>query len=99
MWVDQEDMRDFQHSEENGGREREIAYTPNYSNPEAPDYVSPEDRDPEIEEMVHAIYARDNAGRRERNHRAEMSALESHNEELRGLLKEAGITPPPMPEG
>lgn len=93
-----DDMRDFQYAEENPGYEREIAYMPNHSNPESPDYVSPEDRDPEIEAMVHDIYAHDNAGRRERNHRAKVSALEGQNEELRGLLREAGITPPPRLE-
>lgn len=82
-----DDMMDWKHREENGGQEREIAYIPNYTNPEAPDYVSPEDFDPELDEMVHGIYAHDNAGRRERNHRAEVAGL-------RGLLEEHGIEIP-----
>lgn len=82
-----DDMADWQHREQSGGREREIAYMPNYTNPEAPDYVSPEDFDPELDEMVHDIYARDNAGRREHNHQMEVTAL-------RGLLEEHGIEIP-----
>lgn len=82
-----DDMMDFKYREENGGREREIAYLPNYTNPEHPDYVDPQDRDPELDEQVHAIYARDNAGRVDRNHRAEVAGL-------RGLLEEHGIEIP-----
>lgn len=87
MYVDYDDMRDMQYREENPGYEREIAYLPNYTNPELPDYVAPEDRDPELEAHVHEIYARDNAGRRERNHRTEVTGL-------RGLLEEHGIEIP-----
>lgn len=87
MRVDPEEMRDWQYREENPGYEREIAYMPNYSNPDNPDYINPEDRDPELDEMVHEIYARDNAGRRERNHRTEVAGL-------RGLLEEHGIEIP-----
>jgi len=87
MYVDYDDMMDWKHREENGGREREIAYMPNYSDPELPDYIAPEDRDPELEAHMHELYARDNAGRRDRNHQAEVAGL-------RGLLEEHGIEIP-----
>ncbi len=76
--MDYEDMRDMQFREENPGREREIAYFPEFDG---------EERDPEIDAMVHEIYARDNAGRRERNHRMEVAGL-------RNLLEEHGIEIP-----
>lgn len=87
MLIDPEEMRDWQYREENPGHEREIAYLPNYTNPELPDYIAPEDRDPELEAEMHAIYARDNAGRVARNHRTEVAGL-------RGLLEEHGIEIP-----
>lgn len=73
-----DDMMDWKYREENPGYEREIAYIP-----------EPDDdfRDPEIESMVADIYAHDNAGRRERNHRTEVAGL-------RALLEEHGIEIP-----
>ena len=82
-----DDMMDWAHREANPGYEREIAYLPNYTNPECPDYVDPQDFDPELDEQVHGIYARDNAGRRERNHQTEVAGL-------RNLLEEHGIEIP-----
>lgn len=75
---DYEDMRDFQYREENPGREREVAYVPEFDG---------EERDPEIEAMVADSYARDNAKRRESN-------LRSENDELRALLDQHGIEIP-----
>lgn len=78
MRMDYDDAMDWKYREENGGREREIAYTPDTSDP---------DYDPEVAEMVHEIYARDNAARVERNHRMEVAGL-------RALLEENGIEIP-----
>ena len=78
-WADRyEDMRDWQYREENPGYEREVAYTPD---PEDPD------RDPDIDLLVADIYARDNAGRRERN-------LRTENTRLRQIIEAHGIEIP-----
>lgn len=73
-----DDMQDWKYREENPGYEREIGLT-------AGDL---DDCDPDLAREVAEIYARDNAGRRERNHRTEVSGL-------RALLEENGI---PIPD-
>lgn len=83
---DREDYLDWMYREKNPGFEREIAYTPD---PEDPD------RDPEIEAMVADVYAHDNARRREQNQRSTEALLRAENEELRALLAQHNITPPP----
>lgn len=83
---DREDYRDWAYEESNPGYKREIAYTPD---PEDPD------RDPEIEAMVVDIYAHDNAKRRAHNQRTAELELRQENEELRALLAQHNITPPP----
>lgn len=75
---DYDDMRDFQYAEEHPGYQREIAYTPDTSDP---------DYDPEIEAMVVDIYAHDNAKRRENN-------LRTENATLRALLTQHDIEIP-----
>ena len=75
--MDYDEMRDMQYREENPGYERPIGLT-------AGDL---EDCDPDLAVEVAAIYARDNAGRRERGLRTEVAGL-------RGLLKEHGIEIP-----
>ena len=72
-----DDMMDWKYREENPGHEREIGLT-------AGDL---EDCDPEIAELVAESYARDNAKRREQNHRTEVAGL-------RALLEEHGIEIP-----
>ena len=75
--MDYETMRDFQYGEENPGYQREIGLT-------AGDL---EDCDPEVAALVAETYARDNAARRENNHRTEIAGL-------RALLEENGIEIP-----
>jgi hypothetical protein len=72
-----DDMMDWKYREENPGYEREIGLT-------AGDL---DDCDPEVAALVAETYARDNAARRERNHRTEVAAL-------RALLEENGIEIP-----
>lgn len=74
-----DDMRDMQYREENPGYEREVGLT-------AGDL---DDCDPEVAVLVAESYARDNAGRRERNARTRIATLEA-------LLTEHGIE---IPEG
>ena len=69
-----DDMMDWQHREQNPGYEREIGLT-------AGDL---EDCDPDIAREVAGVYARDNAGRRERNMQTEI-------DRLRQLLEDNGI--------
>lgn len=72
-----DDMMDWKYREEHPGYEREIGLT-------ASDL---DDCDPELAVEVAAICARDNAGRRDRNHRTEVAGL-------RALLEENGIEIP-----
>lgn len=73
-----DDMQDWKYEEENPGYKRGIGLT-------AGDL---DDCDPDLAREVAEIYARDNAGRRERNHRTEVAGL-------RALLEENGI---PIPD-
>lgn len=72
-----DDMMDMKYREENPGYEREVGLT-------AGDL---EDCDPEVAALVAESYARDNAARREQNHRTEVAGL-------RALLEEHGIEIP-----
>lgn len=82
--MDYDDMRDWQYREENPGYEREIGLV-------AVDLV---DCDPELVREVAAVYAHDNARRRDSNRRTREAELSQENEELRALLRAHGITPP-----
>lgn len=77
MYGSYDDMRDWQYREENPGYEREVGLT-------AGDL---DDVDPEVAVLVAESYARDNAARRENNHRTEVAGL-------RALLEEHGIEIP-----
>ena len=72
-----DDMMDWKYREENPGYEREIGLT-------SGDLA---DMDPEVAVLVAESYARENAARRARNHRTEVTAL-------RALLEENGIEIP-----
>lgn len=82
--TDYDDMMDLAYRESNPGYEREVGLT-------AADLA---DCDPDIALMVADSYAVDNARRRERNTRTREAELLAEIEELRGMLRENGITPP-----
>ena len=84
VYIDYDDMRDWQYREANPGYEREIGLT-------SADLA---DCDPELAREVAAIYARDNAARRANNQRTTEARLRQDNAELRTLLTAHGITPP-----
>lgn len=77
MMFDYDDMMDFKYGEENPGYQREIGLTS----------TDLDDVDPEVAVLVAGVYARDNAARREHNHRTEVAGL-------RALLQENGIEIP-----
>ena len=88
MMLDREDMADWQYREQNPGYEREIGLT-------ASDLA---DCDPELALHVAQMYARDNAGRRERNAHTRELTLRQEIDELRALLTANGIDVPERDE-